>query len=547
MSAGERDSTPNSQRSTLVQPFSQAEDVSDRYQDTLASHDNGEELLGSEHVQQTQHSQESPMWIDHDSQRTPSSVADAEDGGGNRERRLAHANNPHGQGRIGSFNSMTDSAPFRNPILLSTVTRSRAHQDERPGGNCRHIDQLSTMYLQRRLLEYWVTHLSDALAPVPGPRNPLKTIFVPIALDGAYSSTQESNGSVALFHLICAAAAEHLSNSPADPITNLKLEYTTMSLDHHNRGIWHLHRNLSTERPRSLDPMLACLLICIYYEPASAEAGLWRMHFQGAVDWLRVTDTREAWSSESTVILYQMLIATTAMLRSQLLCPEALPIQNQAFLDQGMTAMPEPYWLDRNMGVPRQILLAITKTITLVAEEHHQSNCLRGKSSGYQAGLSRELDQMELELYLSMPKQPFNTETNTDAESSLVYHYSYIFYYASLIYFKRSLREAPLEDVQSLVEQSVTHIEALQQCTTRPFGPMMWPIAITFFEMKESNLQRRALNCLEWHMARSPLSIWRRYKSAVISLWAKRSADTSDLQWDHFLNDTSLTGAIMLT
>lgn len=546
-STGEGSLSLHSQPPHSVQLYGQLDGVPGSSQSGPSFHDEYRGVPPSRPSQQSQGPQDSPAQIDHGSQEASGSIFVEEHGEDVRETRRPHRNGRNSCGSADAIDLTTGGALRRRSLTQSTSIESCVRQDERLQGS-RHIDQLPTMHLQRQLLEYWINHLSDAMAPVPGCRNPLKTILVPIALEGAYSFTRDSSGSVALFHLICAAAADHLSHETTDPIRNKSSDYSTLSWDHHSRGIWHLHRNLLTDDPSPHDPILASLLIYIYYEPATAEAGSWQTHFRGAVDWLRVTQKRRVWLSESTIILYQLLMATMTMLRSQLLCPEILPAENQDFLNHGITAMAEPYWLDRIIGVPKQILLAMGKTITLVADKHRQSKCLKGRPSAYQASLSCELDQMELELYLSMPKHQFYVDANTDAETSLVFHYSYIFYYASLIYFKRSLREAPLEEIQPLAEQSVAHIEALQQYGRRPFCPFVWPVAITFFELKDTELQQRALQCLEWHIARSPLSIWRRCKSAVSSLWAKRSAaETADLQWDHFLRDASTTGSIMMT
>ncbi len=426
-----------------------------------------------------------------------------------------------------------------NPPILSPSSRLEAlnSPDYRTSGvGDRHLDRLPQMDRQRQLVEYWVDHLSDALAAVPGSRNPLKSILIPIAYEGASSPAHEITGSVALFHLICAAAAFHLSSHSSANIERSDL--MTLALSHHSQGIHHLQRNLTSDDLDQRESILASLLVCLYYEPVTVEATFWRTHLQGAAHWLRQTDMTGLQQSESATILYQMLVGSAIFLRSQMMSDEMAHGEDYPY---DMNVISDPYFLDQIFGVSKQSLQAISNIIEMVAKErrHLRTGC---NPCGLRSSLL--LNQMELELYLSMPKTSPYAATNK--EDILIHHYLYIFYFASLIYFKRVLRNAPLEEVQSLVEQSLDHIEALKDCTSRPFSPFVWPIAITCFEAKNIVLQRRATAWLDFIIIQSTLSIWPKAKSLIRTLWTRRAGSgDADLQWDAFLNEP-LTPSIMM-
>src|ERR1700761_5443136 len=81
----------------------------------------------------------------------------------------------------------------------------------------------------------------------------------------------------------------------------------------------HLQHNLSGNDANQHAPVLASLLVCIFYEPVIFDAKLWRIHFLGALGWLREIEAHSFKSTQSAVVLYQMFVCTAVFLRSQLI------------------------------------------------------------------------------------------------------------------------------------------------------------------------------------------------------------------------------------
>ncbi|RJE26212.1 hypothetical protein PHISCL_01460 [Aspergillus sclerotialis] len=422
-----------------------------------------------------------------------------------------------------SRSSAVYSAPGPVPSLECFGFSQQSSEAER------HIDRAPSMHLQRRCIEHWINHLSDALSSVPGSKNPLKRFFVPIAFAGAMSSASSSTGSVALFYLICSASAFHLSVHSAD--SKESSDYMTLALSHQNQGIRHLQHNLVKDDPDERESVLASLLMCLTYEPVTVERNFWLTHLRGASQWLQKADISLWARTESAVIMYQMLSSTATMLRSQILSEDVAQESNFHF---GLNAMLEPYHLHHIFGLPERCFELVSQMVEMAVRLRQHSPTI-----------TVDLDRLETELYLSIPPE-CQVPAATRGQDDLVHHYSQIFYFSSIIYCKRRLKGMPLSDVQPLVEQACDHIEALANYRSRPYSPILWPVAVALFEVQDIALRRRALDWLDFIIEQSTLSIWQKFKPLLCSLWEKREIPgQEELQWDDFLSDPT-TPSIMI-
>ena len=253
-------------------------------------------------------------------------------------------------------------------------------------GTQRHIDLAPSTHLQRRCIEHWVNHLSDALSSVPGSMNPLKRFFMPIAFVGAMSPVSSYTGSAALFYLICSASAFHLAGRVAD--SQESSSYMTLGLAHQNRGIRHLQHNLVRDDPDQRESVLASLLMCLTYVPVTVERDFWLTHLRGASQWLQRTHVTSWAHSESTVVMYQMLASTATMLRSQIVSESVAHDENFHFQ---LATMSEPYHLHHIFGLPKVCLCAISDMIAMAVRTRRQN-----------PAITVDLDRLETELYLSL-------------------------------------------------------------------------------------------------------------------------------------------------
>ncbi|KAJ4323913.1 hypothetical protein N0V84_004137 [Fusarium piperis] len=421
---------------------------------------------------------------------------------------------PASIGEIGAGNLVITSVS--HPASPSPVPSHEQYSSDNQ--TRRHLDTLHNPGLECELLEHWLLRLCDSLNPVPGIHNPLRTAMMPIALEGSRTDSTKSTSATALFHLICSASAFHLAPKRPTPESRRALE--NVALEHHNIGITHLAQNIRSNDRTQCVPLLASLVMCIMNEAITLPTQFWRLHFRGAVEWVNHIEPQVWRQSEAASVVYQMFLGMATLVQAQLLFDghEA----SYWHFSYDPSSQPEPYALNLIFGLPQPILQGIQAMTTIQ---------MRRKSlNGQEAAPSRQaLDRLELELYLSVPGKP---DASTSREyGDLIYHHGCVFYYAALLYMKRTLKDTPVADVQPLIKQSLNHLEAMQTSTKEHFSPMIWPVAIIAFEIVDIEMQHRMLQCLDFFFDLSDLAIWAQIRHLVRDLWALRKGPSDNLKW----------------
>ncbi|KAM0425835.1 hypothetical protein ACHAPT_008773 [Fusarium lateritium] len=419
------------------------------------------------------------------------------------------------------------------PTSPSPVQSHERYQHGIPGTQTtRHLDTLQNPSLECELLEHWTLNLCDSLNPVPGIHNPLRTAMMPIALEGSRTDSKKSTGATALFHLICSASAFHLAQKRSNPESRRALE--NVALEHHNIGITHLAQNIRSDDRNQCVSLLASVVMCIMNEAITLPTQFWRLHFRGAVEWVNHIEPQVWRQNEEASAVYQMFLGMATLVQAQLLFDGHETSFWHFAYDPG--SQPEPYALNLAIGLPQPILQGI-----------HAMNAIQMRmksSNGAENQPSREaLDRLELELYLSAPSKPDASASREYGD--LIYHHGCTFYYATLLYMKRTLKDTPVTDVQPLIKQALNHLEALQICTTERFSPMIWPVAIIAFEVIDVGMQHRMLKCLDFFLDRSDLAIWGQITHLVRDLWALRKGPSVNLKWHETLLG-SMSDTVML-
>ncbi|RSM00754.1 hypothetical protein CDV31_011679 [Fusarium ambrosium] len=402
----------------------------------------------------------------------------------------------------------------------------RSHEQYQHEGSdthtTRHLDTLHNPGLECELLEHWTLRLCDSLNPVPGIHNPMRTAMMPIALEGSRTDSKKATGATALFHLICSASAFHLAPKRPTPESRRALE--NVALEHHNIGITHLAQNIRSDDRNQCVPLLASVVMCIMNEAITLPTQFWRLHFRGAVEWVNHIEPQVWRQSEAASAVYQMFIGMATLVQAQLLFDgHQTSFWHFAYDPR---SQPEPYALNLAIGLPQPILQGIHTMNTI----QMRKKSLNGQGI---APTRQALDRLELELYLSVPGKP---DASTSREyGDLIYHHGCTFYYAALLYMKRTLKDTPVADVQPLVKQSLNHLEAMQTSTTERFSPMIWPVAIIAFEILDVGMQHRMLKCLDFFLDRSDLAIWAQIRHLVRDLWSLRKGSSVNLKWHETL------------
>ncbi|KAF4454785.1 Arginine metabolism regulation II [Fusarium albosuccineum] len=366
----------------------------------------------------------------------------------------------------------------------------------------------------------WISSLIRAL--IPGIHNPMRTAMMPIALEGSRTDSKKATGATALFHLICSASAFHLSQKRSTPESKSALE--NVALEHHNIGITHLAQNIRSDDRKQCVSLLASVVMCIMNEAITLPTQFWRLHFRGAVEWVNHIEPQVWRQNEAASAVYQMFIGMATLVQAQLLFDG----HETSFwhFEYDPASQPKPYALYMSFGLPQPLLQGIHSMNNLQMRKKFSN----GRPTDHENAPSRQvLDRLELELYLCAPSKSDAFESKEYGD--LIYHHGCTFYYAALIHMKRTLKEMPVADVQSLVEQSMPHLEALQICTTQRFSPMVWPVAIIAFEIRHVELQHRMLKCLNFFLDRSDLAIWSQITNLARDLWALRKTQDPNLKW----------------
>lgn len=415
----------------------------------------------------------------------------------------------------------------QQPAVLVTSSVSGDNQprdqSEQPLPVLRHLDKLPNPGLQCQLMEHWALHLCDALNPMPGIHNPLRTIFLPLARDGARADMNASTGATALFHLICSASAFHLSKTSDTPESERIFE--NEALEHHNLGIAHLGQNIQSDDETQYVAILASLLMCLLNEAITVPSPFWRLHIQGAVSWVNHVSPQIWHQTESASVIYQMFTAMAIIIQSQLLPDDRNILVWDVHYKPNL--QPKPYALEEVFGIPQEILQNIYAMNVIQIERQRLEAEDRTQDAERRA---TDLDRLELDMFLAAPKKQTSVVGREYGE--LMYHHGYAYYFAALIYMRRTLKNVPVEDVQPLIEQSLPHIEALASITDQPFSPLMWPIAMIAFEVQQCALQNRMLKCLDFFASRSGLAVWREFATLVRKLWDSRiNEGAGNISW----------------
>ncbi|KAJ5668657.1 hypothetical protein N7462_009727 [Penicillium macrosclerotiorum] len=313
---------------------------------------------------------------------------------------------------------------------------------------------------ETELVHHWVVFLSGNMLLIDTPDNPCRTIFMPMALKGLDAPPSEPNIHLSIFHAICASSAFSLFHLRRDP------RYQSLAMHHDQLALRHLRENL--QRAKRLDePTLAAVLSCITAEAMSGRRSRWRAHVAGGLGLLE-NEIHGGWVRGPTA---SRLLQSYLSLSS--LCSLPMSAQLMSLLN-GPSEL--RHYLERSHGI----------TGPLVQFLAHITSIIDSKSRVP----TEELDKLELQLYLNFP-----CLSNPDAPGSIIIQHALnSFYYATIVYFRRTLRRAPLCDVQELVEKAIQELEAVDVRGDDKGGcAYNWASFVVAAECQREDLQARML------------------------------------------------------
>ncbi|KAJ4342579.1 arginine metabolism regulation protein II [Ascochyta clinopodiicola] len=412
-----------------------------------------------------------------------------------------------------SINEFRGSSVPAAQTLLSLGERDR-HSPPR------HLDALSMPSKQKRLIHHWVTFTSRKLVLIDEPHNPCRTMMLPMALKGLVSQSIGSNADVAIFHAICAAAAYNLFELTGQTNDQDRV----LALYHDNEAVHHLRHNLTRADEHRDQSFAMAIMACIAVEAVSGTTQRWRTHVSGGLAYLAKLQSQGL--DEVALSAFRQ-----HMVKMAILCDFSVPDDFKAFLydESGSSDGLEftfPYY-----GVSRSFLRA----------HDHINALLSSESTARTPAQEQELDAFELQLYLDFPGLPphslLSAVTNK-THAVVIQHTSKAFYYANLVYFQRSVRCAPVTEVQDLVELGVQELESIDRVGQGALGCLMlWPVLILGAECSGSDVQRRMR---DWFRAQRRLGFRNLavLEDLVATVWGSQAiptANKSDGDWRHVI------------
>ncbi|KAK8066797.1 hypothetical protein PG997_013544 [Apiospora hydei] len=352
----------------------------------------------------------------------------------------------------------------------------------------RHLDELFMPRNQKRLIHHWVTFTSRKLVLLDEPHNPCRTLMLPMALAGLMSPSAESNSNVGIFHALCACAAYNLyelgGRAGGDD------DDLSLALAHDQQAIRHLRHNLARADEHRDASFAMAIMACIAVEAVSGTTQRWRTHVSGGLAYLARLHSRDD-VDEAMLAPFRRHMVLMAIL-----CDFSVADDLKAFLNvedvEGSKQQQQPAesleFSFPYYGVSRSFLKA-----------HDQMNVLAASDGGASSPafateeMNRQFDAFELQLYLGFPiPSQYPGGGGNQLHATIIQHVSTSYYYAGLVYFQRSIRQAPVASVQALVELGVAELEAIDRVGKGELGCMMlWPVLVLGAECDEPNVQQR--------------------------------------------------------
>ncbi|KAH8669139.1 hypothetical protein BX600DRAFT_267454 [Xylariales sp. PMI_506] len=445
----------------------------------------------------------------------------------------------------------------------------------------RHLDLLQMPAAQKRLIHHWVTFTSVKLVLIDEPHNPCRTMMLPMALRGLMSPAEHSTADIATFHAICACAAYNLYELGGRGASSAASD-RALALRHDQQAIRHLRHNLAQaagndgdsdgdtghgynrhHRDPDRDQSFAmAIMACITIEAISGNTGRWRAHVAGGLAYLgKLWATRAGpTANDPGLSAFQAHMVSMAIL-----CGCDVPAELKSFLHgRSNLELSFPYYGASSLFLrnqDRMNTLATASTATTFGSGSDQTatpSAAAASGGGRNKITDGDLDSLELELYLNFPAPimpRLGVPPLQPAHAAMLHHMAQAFYYASLVFFQRSVRRVPLllgSSVQTLVASGVRHLESIEEVAaaaavgfSQPSAPsassgyspnrengggagsvMMWPALVLAAECGMPDLQSRMR---AWFRAKRQLG----FRNVVVleelasTIWERRAGSAA--------------------
>ncbi|KIM93670.1 hypothetical protein OIDMADRAFT_137459, partial [Oidiodendron maius Zn] len=359
----------------------------------------------------------------------------------------------------------------------------------------------------KELIHHWVISLNSAMAPVARIDRPQHNMLMPLALAGMKCTFQESSAEIAVFHGICAASAFNLFL-----LRNDDAHYHRLAIRHRHLALCHLRNSIQGNNTANNESIWAAVLTFLFQEGIRGSAHEWRAHMRG-LDSLVRANSHMIRNSLVARGVYESWLCITILGN----------LHTEVDLQSMLTEVPPTLdYIGSVHGLTRPILEMVLEINSLASLKPSPSPI--------------ELDRLELLLYLHFP---VTSPAEGIGHRTLLQHYMFIYYYATIVHFQRFLRKKEPEAIQDVISTALGHLEAVETVGDKPKGCIwVWPCVVISSECATPELQGRMVS---WYEQKRRHGFGNLQVACKLSseVWRRRTeyvGSPGDVYWQDLIN-----------
>ncbi|KAF4950019.1 hypothetical protein FGADI_8465 [Fusarium gaditjirri] len=325
------------------------------------------------------------------------------------------------------------------------------------------LNPISMSRQQSELIHHWLVHMCRNMIPIDTVDNPYRVIYLRLASEGVNGN---SKSHIAVLYGVCAAAAYNLKTLRHDK-TNVQSVWNAQV------ALQNLQESISEPGHMDYTSVLAAIAMCIMQDTMTGHPRSWRTHIQAALRIIvqaKLYEDLEPGSQLHVVVL-------------QCLCLIVLSdVDTQHDLADMMSQLPSTEdYISRHHSVTKDAVVIIS-----------QINALSKRDAIKDLAL---VDQLELQIYLQVSPTTQYNQFRSEKVNYISQHYASVWHYAIIIHFQRRIRHKPPQQLQDIVSEALTYLEAAEDVATDLDGCIdLWPCMVIASECYGEAHKVRALN-----------------------------------------------------
>ena len=400
----------------------------------------------------------------------------------------------------------------------------------------------------RKLMNYWITHLSPLMIPTERLDNPFTSVIVPLAIS-ASDDRRACLGQRALLHSVYALSAFSQSSCSTFPMSTREMQHALGSKCL-QAAFEELGRSLVKGSHDPPEAVLVTILMLIIIGIFTDNYSNYRVHIRGGAEWIRSID-KSTWKHNGDAsAIYQLFTGLEALRPAHSILAGDLgpqdfsleylsldkhderniPSQDSHLMtryDAPRMALSETgsYCLDKIFALTKPVLECIMQINRLIF-------------SGVMPA-DGEFVSLEFKIMASNPEL-LHFPSLTPVSETVAHHHACTLWCALYIYYKSSVLIMPPIDMQWLVRQSIEHLDAIETLTEGlTCSGFLWPLFITGCEAVEEDLRSRVVRVFE-KREKLGISNVAAARRVVAEVWRRRDDGATAVSWHDVMSQLGI-------